>query len=43
MTPERLKKQALKKQKEIKKQEREKARPKKNYYIIYLIFIIITR
>lgn len=43
MTSERLEKKALKKQKEIEKQEREKARPKKSYYLIYLIFIIIKR
>lgn len=40
MTPEKLKKIQLKREKEIKKWEKEKARPRKNTYIIYLIFII---
>ncbi|WP_178668853.1 MFS transporter [uncultured Eubacterium sp.] len=40
MTPEKLEKKALRKQKEIEKWEREKARPKKSYYLIYLIFIV---
>ncbi len=39
-TPEQLQKIAVRKQKEIAKWEREKARPKKNYYIFYLIFIV---
>lgn len=40
MAPERLEKRASRKQKEIEKWEREKARPKKSYYLIYLIFIV---
>ena len=40
LTPEKLQKKALKKQKEIAKWEREKARPKRNYYFAYLVFII---
>ncbi len=37
---EKLKKQALKREKEIKKWEKEKARPKKSFYFAYLVFII---
>ncbi|MBQ8574765.1 MAG: MFS transporter [Clostridia bacterium] len=40
MTPEKLKKIQFKREKEIAKWEKEKARPKKNLYFIYLIFII---
>lgn len=40
LTPEQLQKRALKKQREIVKWEKEKARPKKSYYIFYLIFIV---
>ncbi len=40
LTPEQLRKQALRREKEIAKWEREKARPKKSYYIVYLVFII---
>ncbi len=40
MTPERLAKIAAKKEKEIAKWEKEKARPKKNYYFAYLVLII---
>ena len=40
LTPEKLQKNALKKQKEIAKWEKEKARPKRNYYFAYLVFII---
>ena len=40
LTPEKLQKKALKKQKEIAKWEKEKARPKRNYYFAYLVFII---
>ncbi len=40
MTPEKLKKLQLKREKEIKKWEKEKARPKRNTYFIYLVFII---
>lgn len=40
MTPEKLKKIQLKREKEIAKWEKEKARPKKNLYFVYLIFII---
>lgn len=40
LTHQQLEKKALRKQKEIAKWEKEKARPKKSYYIIYLIFIV---
>lgn len=40
LTHQQLEKKALRKQKEIAKWEKEKARPKRNYYIIYLIFIV---
>ncbi|MBQ5884427.1 MAG: MFS transporter, partial [Clostridia bacterium] len=40
LTPEKLKKQAQKREKEIKKWEKEKARPKRNLYFAYLVFII---
>lgn len=40
LTHQQLEKKALRKQKEIAKWEKEKARPKRGYYIIYLIFII---
>ncbi len=40
MSTERLSKKAIRKQKEIAKWEKEKARPKKNYYFAYLVFII---
>ncbi len=40
MTPEKLKKQQLRREKEIAKWEKEKARPKKNMYFVYLVFII---
>lgn len=40
LTPEKLKKQALKREKEIKKWEKEKSRPKRNLYFAYLVFII---
>ncbi len=40
LTSEKLKKQALKREKEIKKWEKEKARPKKSFYFAYLVFII---
>ncbi len=40
LTPEKLKKQVLKREKEIKKWEAEKARPKGNLYFAYLVFII---
>ena len=39
LTHQQLEKKALRKQKEIAKWEKEKARPKRGYYIIYLIFI----
>lgn len=39
-TPEQLQKAAQKREKEIAKWEREKARPKKNLYFVYLVFII---
>ncbi|MBQ6934955.1 MAG: hypothetical protein IJN49_00265, partial [Clostridia bacterium] len=40
LTPERLKKQSIKREKEIKKWEQEKNRPKKSFYFAYLVFII---
>ena len=40
LTPEQLKKRADKKAREIKKWEKEKAKPQKSYYLIYLIFLI---
>lgn len=40
LTPEKLQKKELKKQKEIAKWEKEKARPKRSYYFAYLVFII---
>ena len=40
MTPEKLKKLQAKREKEIAKWEKEKARPKRNYYFAYLVLII---
>ncbi len=40
MSPEKLQKIALRREKEIAKWEKEKARPKKDMYFIYLVFII---
>ncbi len=40
LTPEKLKKQQLRCEKEIAKWEKEKARPKRNLYFVYLVFII---
>ena len=40
ISPEKARKQQLRKEKEIRKWEKEKARPKRSYYIVYLIFII---
>ncbi len=40
LTPEIIQKRELKKQKEIAKWEKEKARPKRSYYFAYLVFII---
>ncbi len=40
LTPEKQAKMQLKREKEIKKWEKEKARPKRNTYFLYLIFII---
>lgn len=40
LTHQQLEKKALRKQKEIAKWEKEKARLKRSYYIIYLIFIV---
>ena len=40
LTPEQAKKKELKRQKEIAKWEKEKARPKRNYYFAYLVLII---
>lgn len=40
MTAQKLQKQAIRREKEIARWEKEKARPKRNYYIVYLIFII---
>ena len=40
LTAEQLKKKAIRREREIARWEKEKARPKRSYYIIYLIFII---
>ena len=40
MTPEKLEKIRVKREKEIAKWEKEKARPKRNYYFAYLVLII---
>lgn len=40
MTAEKLEKLRLRREKEIAKWEKEKARPKKNIYFVYLVFII---
>ena len=40
LSPEKLKKKNIKREKEIAKWEREKARPKKNMYFAYLVLII---
>ncbi len=40
ITPEMAEKQRLKREKEIAKWEREKARPKRNMYFVYLVLII---
>ncbi len=40
LTTEKLKKQAIKREKEIKKWEKEKSKPKRNFYFAYLVFII---
>lgn len=40
MTPDKLKKIQLKREKEIAKWEKEKTKPKKSYYFAYLVFII---
>ncbi len=40
LTSEKLKKIQLKREKEIAKWEKEKARPKRNYYFVYLVLII---
>ncbi len=40
ISPEKIQKQKLRREKEIKKWEKEKARPKRNTYFIYLVFII---
>ena len=40
LSPEKLQKAALRREKEIAKWEKEKARPKKNYYFAYLVLII---
>lgn len=39
-SPEKLRKAALKKQREIAKWEKEKARPKRRTYLIYMVFLI---
>jgi len=39
-TPEKLQKIRLRKEKEIRKWEKEKARPKRNFYFVYLVLII---
>lgn len=40
LSPSRLQRKRERKQKELAKWEREKARPKKNYYLIYLVFLV---
>ena len=40
VTPEKLAKISARREKEILKWEKEKARPKKNMYFVYLVFII---
>ncbi len=40
LTPEKLRKIQLRKEKEIRKWEKEKARPKRNLYFVYLVLII---
>jgi len=40
LTPEKIKKQAERREKEIKKWEKEKLRPKKSFYFAYLVFVI---
>lgn len=40
LTPDKLRNQQIKNEKEIQKWEKEKSRPKKNMYFVYLIFII---
>ena len=40
LSPEKIRKQQLKKEKEIRKWEKEKAKPKGRYYFAYLVFII---
>ena len=40
LSPEKLHKAALKKQREIAKWEKEKARPKRRTYLIYMVFLI---
>ncbi len=40
LTPEKLRKQAAAREREIKRWEKEKARPKRNLYFVYLVFII---
>lgn len=40
ITPEKAAKQQLKREKEILRWEKEKARPKRNLYFVYLVFII---
>lgn len=40
LSPEKIKKQNERRLKELKKWEAEKAKPKKNYYLVYLIFVI---
>ena len=40
ITPEKLSKIKARREKEILRWEREKAKPKKNFYFVYLVFII---
>ena len=40
LSPDRQRKAALKKQREIAKWEKEKARPRRNTYLIYMLFMI---
>ncbi len=40
ITPEKLRKEQMKREKEIRKWEKEKAKPKRSFYFPYLVFII---
>lgn len=40
LTPEKKEKQRLRREREIRRWEKEKARPKRNYYFVYLVLVI---